>query len=96
MKWNRLTTAQEIIEFHYGDIRNVSTPVVVGYGWIIPGTVAYELSTNEDKTRWGVTAITYNYRGTLAAPQTWYTFGVVFETKEQADDFILSQALVTP
>lgn len=90
MRWNMFTTPQEVIDFHYGLLRNPRTPVVVEYGWMVEGTVAYELSTNQDRTSWGVTTVAYHYRGELKAPRTWLVQADTqgFRLREHAKQFI--------
>lgn len=38
---------QTVIRMEYGTSRNFITPGVIEYGWIVVGSIAYELSTGE-------------------------------------------------
>jgi hypothetical protein len=55
-----MITPQEVFERRYAGRTNGATPVVVEYGWLVPDTVAYELSTNYSPRRgWAITVVAY-------------------------------------
>jgi len=50
-------TPKDIFKGHYGELVNPATPVVVEYGWVIAPVSAYELSTNQTHSLFGVTVV---------------------------------------
>jgi hypothetical protein len=88
MIWNKLATPEEVFRFHYMEILNPATPVIVGYGWSVEGTVAWELSRNEGGTRWALTFVTYYDRGRHEAPKTWLSNAQVFNSQKEAEEYL--------
>lgn len=52
-------TPEELFNQHYRGLVNPVTPVIIEYGWLSESS-AYELSSNHDRTLYGVVVLTDN------------------------------------
>lgn len=51
---------KDVFEAHYQGNPNPMTPVVVEYGWVTEGDIAYELSRDTRGSLWGLTLVAWN------------------------------------
>lgn len=53
-------TPEELFKQHYGGNVNMFTPVIVEYGWLEEGRLAYELSRDDKSSLWGVVVLEWD------------------------------------
>jgi hypothetical protein len=87
-----LPTPGAVFRLHYGERVNPMTPITVERGWIRNNYQAFELSTNEARTYWGVTVVAYE--GKSGVPVTWEVHQLRYssQSEDAARNFIKREA----